>query len=162
VIAMTLFPLLYATVLSSLSLLLAVLLFGLRLHSATVPLAFPALALTLFAFLPFGLLLAALTIALKQENVGTNWLVAALSLLGGLYFPIALLPHWLRVAGELQPFTPATALLRNELVGSPLGEPAALCALRIAGFAAVLLPLSAWALGAAVRFAQRRATITEY
>jgi ABC-2 type transport system permease protein len=162
VIAMTLFPLLYAAVLACLSLLLATLLFGLRLHAASLPLSVPALGLTLLAFLPFGLLLAALTIALKQENVGTNWLIAGLSLLGGLYFPVSLLPHWLHTAAELQPFTPATSLLRHLLVGAPLGEPATLCIAKLAAFAAVLMPASAFALAAAVRVGQRRATIIEY
>jgi ABC-2 type transport system permease protein len=162
VIAMTLFPLVYAACLSALSLLLAVAVFGLHLHALGVIASIPVLALALLAFLPFGLLLAGLTIALKQENVGTSWLVAVLSLVGGLYFPVSLLPGWVRIAGELQPFTPATALLRHLLVGSPLGEAPALALVKIGAFAAVLLPASVIALKAALRLGQRRATIIEY
>jgi ABC-2 type transport system permease protein len=162
IIAMTVFPLLYAALLATLSLGLACAVFGLRLHWSSVPLGFPVMALALLAFLPFGLLFAALTVVVKQENVGTSWLVAGLSLLGGLYFPIALLPHWLQVAGKLQPFTPATDAFRHLLVNTPTSEPLQLSLLKLALFAASLLPISIFALSAAVRLGQRRATIIEY
>ncbi len=162
IIAMTLFPLAYAAVLATISLLLACLVFGLQLHWSTVPLSIPMMGLTLIAFLPFGLLFSALTIVVKQENVGTTWVIAIFSLVGGLYFPLTLLPSWLRVAGKLQPVTPATSALRHVLVNSPLSEPLGISLLKLSVFAAVLLPTSILALSAAVRLGQRRATIIEY
>lgn len=162
IIAMTLFPLVYAVLLATLSLAIAYAAFGLHLHWSTAPLSIPVMALTLLAFMPFGLLFAALTIVVKQDNVGTNWVVAVLALVGGMYFPISLLPHWLQVLGKLQPFTPATETLRHFLVGSPLDTSVAASLLKLAIFAAVLLPLSIYALKAAVRTGQRRATIIEY
>jgi ABC-2 type transport system permease protein len=162
IIAMTLFPLAYATVLATVSLALACVVFGLQLHWSTVPLAIPVMGLTLLAFLPFGLFFAALTIVVKQDNVGTNWLVAVLALIGGMYFPLTLLPHWLQVAGKLQPFTPATETLRHFVVNSPLSASVSSSLLKLAVFAAVLLPVSIHALRVAVRTGQRRATIIEY
>src|SRR5947208_16494403 len=53
VIAMTLFPLVYASMLAALSLALACIVFGLQLHWATVPLSIPMMALALLAFIPF-------------------------------------------------------------------------------------------------------------
>ncbi len=82
--------------------------FGLQLHWSTVPLSVPAMGLALLAFLPFGLLFAALTVSIKQGDVGTSWVIALISIVGGLYFPISLLPHWVQTAAKLQPFTPAT------------------------------------------------------
>jgi len=67
----------------------------------------------------FSVVLHGSFLIVKQDNVGTSWLVGCLSLLGGLYFPIALLPHWLQVAGKLQPFTPATEAFRHLLVNTP-------------------------------------------
>jgi ABC-2 type transport system permease protein len=162
IIAATLFPLAYSFVLATVSLALACVVFGLQLHWSTVPLSIPVIALALLAFTPFGLLFAALTIVVKQDNVGTSWVIAILSLIGGLYFPIYLLPHWAQVAGKLQPFTPATNLLRHLLVGSPLTDSIGISLLKLAAFAAVLLPTSIFALSAAVRFGQRRGTIIEY
>jgi ABC-2 type transport system permease protein len=162
VIAATLFPLVYSFVVAAISLGLACVVFGLRLRWSTVPLSIPVMVLALLAFAPFGLLFAALTIVVKQDNVGTTWVIAILSLSGGLYFPIYLLPHWAQVAGKLQPFTPATSLLRHLLVGSPLLDPIGVSLLKLAAFAAVLLPTSIFALSAAVRVGQRRGTIIEY
>ncbi len=162
VVAMTLFPLLYAFVLAALTLGIGCVVFGLELHWSTVPLSVPALALALLSFLPFGLLFAALTIATKQGSVGTSWVIALISIVGGLYFPIALLPGWAQTVSRLQPFTPATELLRHLLVDSPLNSSIAVTVAKLAGFAAVLLPASLLALHHAIRVGQRRGTIIEY
>lgn len=161
-IAATLFPLAYAIVLATISLGLACAVYGMGLHWATVPLAIPVLSLALLAFLPFGLLFAALTIVVKQDNVGTSWVIAILSLIGGLYFPISLLPEWVQVAGRLQPFTPATDVLRHLLVGSPLNDSIGVSLAKLAVFASVLLPASVFLLSTAIRVGQRRGTIIEY
>ena len=162
VIAMAVFPLLFAFVLAAFTLLVAWVGFGLQLHWSTVPLAIPAMLLALLAFLPFGLAFAALTVVMKQGNVGTSWVIALLSIIGGLYFPVSLLPGWLQTLSHLQPFTAATELLRHLLVDSPLGESPQACLLKLVGFAAVLLPGSIFVLARAVRSGQRRGTIIEY
>ena len=162
IIAATLFPLAYSFLLATISLALACVIFSLQLHWSTVPLSIPVIGLALLAFAPFGLLFAALTIVVKQDNVGATWVIAILSLIGGLYFPVSLLPHWAQVAGKLQPFTPATNVLRHLLVSSPLTEPLGMSLLKLAAFAIVLLPTSIFALSAAVRTGQRRGTIIEY
>ncbi len=161
-IAGSLFPLAYATATAVVSLGMACAVFGLRLHWSTVPLSVPVVALALLAFVPFGLLFAAVTIVVKQDSVGTSWVIAILSLVGGLYFPVYLLPHWVQTIGRLQPFTPATSLVRHLLVGSPLSGSAALSVLKLGAFAAVLLPMSIFVLAASVRVGQRRGTIIEY
>ena len=102
---MTLFPMVYSFVLAALTLGLGCAMFGLQLHWSTVPLSIPVMLLALLAFLPFGLLFAALTVVIKQGTVGTSWVIALLSIIGGLYFPVSLLPDWLQTASKLQPFT---------------------------------------------------------
>jgi ABC-2 type transport system permease protein len=162
VMAMTLFPLVYSFVFAALTLGMACVLFGLHLHWATVPLSVPAMVLVLAAFLPFGLLFAALTILIKQGSVGTSWVIALISIVGGLYFPVSLLPHWVQSASKLQPFTPATNLLRHLLVNTPLTDSTGGSLLRLVGFAGVLMPLSLFALSRAIRVGQQRGTIIEY
>jgi len=161
-VAMTLFPLLYSFVMAGLTLGLGWAAFGLELHWSTVPLSIPAMALALLAFLPFGLIFAALTIATKQGNVGTSWVIALISIVGGLYFPISLLPEWAQVAAKLQPFTPATEVLRHLLVDTPIETSIGLAVAKLLGFAAVLLPASIFALHRAICLGQRRGTIIEY
>jgi ABC-2 type transport system permease protein len=162
VIAMTLFPLLYSFVIAAFTLGIACALYGLELHWSTVPLSVPAMALALLAFLPFGLLFAALTVAIKQGAVGTTWVIALISIVGGLYFPITLLPHWAQTAAKMQPFTPATDVLRHLLVNSPQSTSIGSALIRLVAFATVLLPISILALSSAIRTGQRRGTIIEY
>jgi ABC-2 type transport system permease protein len=162
VVAMTLFPLLLSFVLASMTLGLGCVIFGLRLHWSTVPFAVPAMGLTLLAFLPFGLLFAALTLTIKQGNVGTSWLIALLALTGGAYFPVTVLPNWMQTVGRFQPFTPATNVLRHLLVYSPLRTSIDASLLKLAVFAGVLMPASILVLSAAIRLGQRRGTIIEY
>lgn len=162
VLAMTLFPMVYSFALATVTLGLGCLVFGLSLHWATVPLSVPVMLLVLLAFLPFGMLFAALTVVVKQGNIGTSWVIALLSIIGGLYFPVSLLPHWLQTAAKLQPFTAATDVLRHLLVHSPLGESTEASLLKLTGFALLLLPVSIAALAHSIHFSQRRGTIIEY
>ena len=162
VVAMALFPLVLSFALALLTLALACALFSLHLHWATVPLALPTIALVLAAFLPFGLLFAALTLLIKQGNVGTSWVIALMALTGGAYFPVALLPGWLQSVSRLQPFTPATAVLRHLLVGGPATASLGSSLAKLAVFAGVLLPLSIAVLSGAIGTGQRRGTIIEY
>jgi ABC-2 type transport system permease protein len=162
VLAMTLFPMMFSFVLAAVTLGMACLVYGLHLHWSTVPLALPVMGLILLAFLPFGVLFAALTVSIKQDNVGTTWIVALLSIVGGLYFPISVLPEWLQTASKVQPFTSATDLMRHLLVNSPLGESAETALLKLIGFALLLMPLSIYVLARAIRLGQARGTIIEY
>jgi ABC-2 type transport system permease protein len=162
VVAMTLFPVMYSFVIAGVTLGLGCIIFGLHLHWSTVPLSVPVMGLVLLAFLPFGVLFAALTVVVKQGSVGTSWVIALLSIVGGLYFPVTLLPGWLQTISKLQPFTAATDILRHLLVNSALGESTETSLLKLLGFAAVLLPASLFILSRAVRFGQKRGTIIEY
>jgi ABC-2 type transport system permease protein len=162
VIAMTLFPMAYSFVIAAITLGAGCALYGLHLHWSTVPLSLPVMILVLLAFLPFGLLFAALTLLVKQGNVGTSWVIALLSIVGGLYFPVTLLPHWVQVASKLQPFTAATDVLRHLLVGNSIGGAPGPALLKLAAFAVVLLPASIVLLASAIRTGQRRGTIIEY
>jgi ABC-2 type transport system permease protein len=162
VIAMTLFPLLLSFALALVTVAIGCLVFGMHLHWATVPLALTVIALALAAFLPFGLMFAALTVVIKQGSVGTSWVIALMALTGGVYFPITVLPGWLQTLSHIQPFAPATAMLRHLLVNSPSGESPAVSLLKLVVFAGVLLPGSVLLLSAAIRSGQRRGTIIEY
>ncbi len=162
IVAMALFPIAFSIFLAAITLGIGAAVFDLQLHWSTVPLALPVALLALMAFLPVGLLFAALTVATKQGNVGTTWLIALISIVGGLYFPVSLLPEWAEIAAKLQPFTPATELLRHLLVNSPILTDSGTAFAKLIGFVVVLVPLSLYVLRAAIRYGQRRGTIIEY
>ncbi len=161
VIAMVIFPFLRAVVLGGVMVLFAIVVFGLDLAWPDALLAFPVAALGALAFVPFSLFFTAAVFAFKQAP-GTGLVLALVTLLAGLYFPVALLPDWIEWTSEVQPFTPAVDLLRHVLVGAELSRPAWELAARLAGFALVLLPLSVVTMIAALRYGQRKGTVSEF
>jgi len=156
-----LFPLVNALLSGTLMLILSAVIFGLPVQS-TAALAIPVALLGTLAFTPFAILLVAMVMAFKQISSASGFIVTAVAIVGGLYFPIALLPDWIRWASDVQPFTPATDLLRHLLVGTPLLHPAAVEVFKLVAFALVLFPASIFALRKAIRYGQRTGTIAEY
>jgi ABC-2 type transport system permease protein len=161
VVSMTLFPLARALLMAVWAVVAAAFVFSLDLQWSTAPLALPIGALAAVAFSAVALAVAAIVIAFKHAP-GLGFIVAGIALVSGLYFPTDLLPIWMRWLAEVQPFTPAVILLRHVLVGLPAPDPAWIYLLKLVGFAAVLVPLSAWLMDRAVARGQRRGTILEY
>ena len=162
VLAMMAFPLLQGLLVAAVTVTFAAVAFGMPLAWPELLLAPPAAVLGALAFAPFGVLVIASMLAFKQTMAGVSVVLTGLSLFAGVYFPVSLLPEWTRWIADVQPLTPALELLR-ELIsgvpseGSPWGEAA-----KLAGFAAVGLPLALWLLARSLMFARRRGTITEY
>jgi ABC-2 type transport system permease protein len=161
-LAMMVFPFLYAVCLALAMVVFSGLVFGVSLQWDTIPLVIPLATLGASAFAAFGVVLLALVLLVKQILAGTTFIIAGISLIAGLYFPVSLLPDWIEWASEVQPFTSSVELLRWALIGRPLVDPAWLDLLRVVGFTAILLPLAVVLLRKAVRISQRRGTITEY
>jgi ABC-2 type transport system permease protein len=161
IIGTMVFPLINAMFTGALMLALATIVFGLPL-AATAALAIPVSLLGMLAFMPFAFLLVALVLAFKQVSSATQFIIAGIAIVGGLYFPIAVLPGWIRWASEVQPFTPAADLLRHLLVDEPLAHNAAIDLLKLVGFIVLLLPAGFALLRVAIRYGQRTGTIAEY
>jgi ABC-2 type transport system permease protein len=161
IIGTMLFPLFNAFMSGILTLVLATVIFGLPL-AATSFLAIPVAVIGVIAFMPFSVALVAIVLAFKQVAGASQFIVSGIAIIGGLYFPIAVLPEWIRWASEAQPFTPAADLMRHFLVGSPLAHPAAVELLKLVAFSVALLPLAFMLLRASLRRGQLTGTIAEY
>lgn len=162
IMAMLLFPFVLAMVAGFLTLLVGVLAFGVDLNGPRALLGVPVACLGALAFAPFGMLTAAMVLMIKQATMGVALILAAISLLSGLYFPVDLLPDWLRWGADAQPFTPTVELMRHLLVDAPLRDPVSVQLAKLAGFTVGTLPLSLWVLFWSIRFTRRRGTIIEY
>lgn len=162
ILATMLFPLLLALFTSLFTIAFATAFFGLQLQWSTAGAGLPIALLGAVAFAPFGLLMAAGTVLLKQAHAATMLLITVLTVLSGVYFPVLLLPHWLQWLSNIQPLTPAVDLLRHVLVGTPLRQSAAGSLLKLILFPAVMLPIAIAALNRSVELARRRGTIIEY
>jgi len=162
IVSLLIYPTLYAMFTVASLVFIGAAVFDLQLQWSTVPLAIPVTVLSLLALAPFGILLLASVIFSKKAPPGANYIIAGLSVVAGLYFPVALLPDWIRWASDVQPLTPAVELLRTTLVGQPLSHPAWLTVTKLAVFAGVALPLAVAVLQRALRSSRRRGTILEY
>lgn len=160
-LAMAIFPFLSALVSATITIVYAALVFGMPMQWETAPLALPVVILGGVAFLPFAVLLTSAVFVVKRAGAGGGMLVTALLLVGGVLFPIALLPDWIEWASNVQPLTPAADLLRHLVSGSPI-DSVSNALVRLAVFAAALLPVSMLCLRASVRYAQRRGTVLEF
>lgn len=162
VLSMMIFPFFSACVSALLTLFLAVAVFGLHIHWATAPAAIPIAMLGTGAFTAFGLIFACSAVLFKRVVGGAGLMLSGIALVSGLYFPIALLPAWLKWFSNVQPFTPTVELLRHTLVQTPLTGSILVDLSKIVGFVIVFLPLSVLLLAHAIRIGQRRGTIIEY
>jgi ABC-type polysaccharide/polyol phosphate export permease len=161
ILSLFLFPIGSAVSTMLVTLGLTAVVFGVDPSWGTVPLAIPVAIVGAVALGAVSLLFVAMVVRFKQAP-GTAYVLAAISLVAGFYFPASLLPWWLRWGSEVQPFTPAVDLLRHLLVGQPLNGPAWSELARLVGFTAVLLPIGALALSVAIERSRRLGTLTEY
>ncbi len=161
ILSLFLFPIVSAIVTMLVTLALTALVFGVDASWSRVPLAVPVAAVGALALGAIALLFVAMIVRFKQAP-GAAYVLAAISLVAGFYFPVELLPSWLRWAGDVQPFTPAVDLLRHLLVGLPLRASAWGDVAKLVGFSAVLLPLGVAGLSFAIDRSRRLGTLTEY
>jgi ABC-2 type transport system permease protein len=162
VVSTLFFPFVYAFATALAIVAFAVVAFGVSVHWTTLPLLAPLAILGASSFAPFGITLLSIGLLAKQAVSGANFVVAGISLVAGLYFPISLLPAWIRWMGDVQPFSPAIDMIRHVVVGSHLTQALWLELVKVVGFAVVLLPVSIAGLIAALRFSRRQGTALEY
>jgi ABC-2 type transport system permease protein len=158
----SLYGLLFALLRTAVHLALAMAVFGMRLGTVNVPAFLLVLALTAACFLSLGMLSASFTLVYKLGNP-VSWLFGSVSgLLGGMLFPVAVLPAWLRPLSPFIPVTHALEGLRLSLLASaPFGRVLPSIG-ALAAFAAVLFPLGFWTFRLALRKAKKDGTLTQY
>ncbi len=141
---------------------LGLLFFRLELKDPNWGAALLFLALTVVAFSSLGLLAASFILVLKRGNP-VNWFFTSLSrLLGGVYFPIAILPDWLQTASKVIPLTYSLEGMRMALLaGRPLAELKREL-LSLVAFTIVSLVLGVAATRFAIRRARRDGTLGQY
>jgi ABC-2 type transport system permease protein len=136
--------------------------FGVSLGQANLPATAVLMLLALLAHLPIGILSAGFVLLLKRGDPVTLILGQVSALLGGVYFPLQVLPHWLQIAAQFLPFTHALEGLRQAVLnGKGLGDLSPQVVI-LSLFAAVLLPLSLAFFALTVRQAQRLGTLSQF
>jgi ABC-type multidrug transport system ATPase subunit/ABC-type multidrug transport system permease subunit len=143
-------------------LLSGALLMGGGMGSGSMLLVFVIMLMTVISASSFGIIAACFIIVVKKGDP-ISWIFKSASwLMGGVVFPVAVLPAWMQKLALLLPTTHALQAMRMVMLkGKGLGEIAPEI-ISLALFCFVLLPISLRTLRYAVRRAKREGSLTHY
>jgi ABC-2 type transport system permease protein len=160
VVASATYQVVYALITAAITMALAFW-FGLRFHvtalSGLVALADFLGALVIFGCIGMGL--AAFVMVFKRGETVTALLIGGLSLIGGVLYPVSLLSTPLRYLADVLPFTWALNVMRAALLG---GQSDGITLAEVWIVAVVLVPISFWVFGIALRMAKQKGTVGQY
>ena len=117
------------------------------------------LVTTAAAMSAVGIMTAAAVLVVKRGQTLSGLLIFGMSLAGGAFFPVSVLPGWLEAIGKVVPPRFAFDGLRHALYRGSGWEGDALV---LAGFAAVTLPVAVWLFARALRYARRSGSLAQY
>jgi ABC-2 type transport system permease protein len=135
---------------------------GMRLEHVNLPFALLSLVVSVISFNALGLFAASLIILMKRGDP-LGWVIRVSSaVLGGVFYPVGVLPGWLRTLGQALPLTHALELLRRSLLSGAGWAELRGDLLALIGLTAVLLPLGLLACALAVRVARTDGSLSHY
>jgi len=118
--------------------------------------------LTVVCFLSVGVLSASFILVYKTGNP-FGWILGTVSgLLGGVVFPVSLLPPWIRWVSSLLPVTYALDGMRKSLLASVAFSKVLPDVAALAIFDVLLVPLSLLAFRLAIRKAKRDGSLSHF
>lgn len=143
-------------------LLFGVVLLGAPMGNANIISIVVILVLAVISFNSLGLLAASVIMIFKRGNPVAWILQGVAGLVGGVYFPVEVLPKWLQAISALIPVTYAVrglqlAVYQGAALPTLWGE-----ILPLAFLAAVLLPIGLLSFAAAIRKAKRDGSLAHY
>jgi ABC-2 type transport system permease protein len=162
IISSSIYSFIFATLRVIIFLVIGVLIYGLDLTRANYLGALIILIISIISFSSFGILSASFVMVLKKGDPiagifnGISWL------LGGVYYPIAILPVWLRAFSYFIPVTYSLEGMRLALLKGASCYQLLPNILSLLAFTAVLMPLSIYAFQYAIRLAKRDGSLTHY
>jgi len=143
-------------------LLAGVTFFGARFTGANWGAALLVLLLTVTSLSAIGILSASFIMVFKRGSP-INFLISSVSLLlGGVYYPVEVLPARLQALARLYPLTTSLQAMRRALLmGASLSSLAGDLGILL-GFTLLLMPLSLTAFRYAVQRAKRDGSLTQF
>ena len=162
IISSCLWDYLFTTLRVFIYLLLGTLVFGADLGNANYLGALVVLVLTIVAFSGLGIMAASFIMVTKRGDPVTTIVGGGGLLLGGVYYPVELLPSWLQFFAALIPVTYALRAMRNALLADAswsvlLPDIGALIV-----FCLILVPFSLFTFKQAVRWAKIDGSLAHY
>ena len=142
-------------------LLLGVLL-GVNLAGANVIAALVVLLLSIIAFASIGILAASVIMVVKRGDPITALFGNAANLIGGVFYPIAIMPDWLQTVAYLLPITYSLRAMRLALLSQATWTDVAPDLVALLLFCLILVPLSLLAFRYAVERARADGSLAHY
>ncbi len=157
---------LYSFVLASLRvivfLLIGVLALGLNIGDANFMGAILILLLTIFSFSSLGIISASFIMVLKRGDP-LSWIFTSMSwLLGGVYYPITVLPDWVQKFSYLLPITYSLEGMRMALLKGYTLRALLPSIIPLLIFTIIMLPISIWVFKYAVKRAKIDGSLIKY
>jgi ABC-2 type transport system permease protein len=143
-------------------LLIGVLLLGLDLSQANFPAALLILLLSIIAFASIGIITASLIMVIKRGEPITGLLANLANLVGGVFYPVAILPGWLQLIAGLLPITYAMQAMRAALLNGATWAELSADLLALLLFCLILFPLSLFLFRYAVNRARKDGSLAHY
>ncbi len=157
----SLWPYLWAAVQAVVLVVIAVLLMGVQLDVNVLGTLVAGLLL-LAALAAIGLMISAVVLSTKRGEAVTLAVSTGAMLLGGLYYPISVLPQPLESIAEALPIWHGTEALRLALLRGEGVDGLAADLWPVALFTVIALPLSLWMVERAVELCRQRGTLGQH
>jgi ABC-2 type transport system permease protein len=133
-----------------------------QLAHANVPFALLSLVVAVVSFNALGLFSASLIILMKRGDP-LGWLIRVSSaVLSGVFYPMDVLPSWLRAVAQALPLTHALELLRRSLLQGDGWAELSGDLLALLALTSILLPLGFLACALAVRVGRNDGSLSHY
>ncbi|MBI5882372.1 MAG: ABC transporter permease [Elusimicrobia bacterium] len=160
--AMASWNLIMASLETAVYVLAGVFVFGVDFSSVNLPAALIILSLAMVSFSAMGIISAAFILAFKRGDPLSIMMNLGMEILGGVFFPVTILPDWLKALSYLFPTTYAVRSLELAIYrGAGLADLRHDVAV-LAVLSAVLVPMAYRSLGAALDYARRKGTLAQY
>ncbi len=143
-------------------LLIGAFIYGIQLNVESLPTIFITFILTLLPFFGLGLLSASFIIVFKQGSPISMFMAMSSGLLGGVLYPVAVLPSWLKPFSSILPITHGLEAMRQVLLqGATIGEISTRL-YYLAIFAIILLAAGIYSIYVALKVAKREGSLLHY
>jgi ABC-2 type transport system permease protein len=143
-------------------LLLGVFIFGVNISSANYGAAFIILILTIISFSSFGIMSASFIMVYKRGNPVNFLFNSTSSLLGGVFYPITVMPIWLQTFSHFLPITYSLRAMRHALLQGYSFQALSSDITALVIFCIILLPSSIVVFKYAVKRAKMDGSLTHY
>lgn len=150
------------TALRACALLVSGWLLGAQLAWSQIGSAALILGLIVLAYLPLGMLSAALVVWFRTSGPLSQGILALSALLGGVYYPTTVIPSWLQDISGWIPLTYGLRALRRTLLEGESLMAVGTDLMILTGFVVVLTTIGCLTLGLSLRHARVAGNLTQY